>query len=271
MNSIKNQIEIFVRSSDRLSIENKKEVRSIIKSDPEAAAYFKWFKSFYRVYENLNKKSRQTADEDSTIKLVPMEQEIDSKRTMFVLAAQSTETNGALIETVRTFVSEEHRMLLRAIHYRNRKEIRIHILSEQIDEEDIILFDVPEQNLFLVTRPGGKLSADTAEIRPDDVRNWKTCNVHLPVCKVKEFGAKSESSSYLAGKSVFSETIVPIEANTKGDTVELYPILEESKPLCNHLVIYSKNQSTIIDMYNGTASVPKQLIQGEEVRLYFYN
>jgi len=271
MNNIYKQIESFVRYPDRLSNENKKEIRSIIEADPEAAAYFKWFKSFYRVYDDMTNKNRQHAEQDFTITLVPMNQETDVKRTMFVLAAQSTKTNGASIETVRTFASDEHRMLLRAIHYRNINEIRIHVLSEQIDEEDIILFDVPERNLFLVTSPGGKLSADTAEIRPDDVKKWKVCNVHLPVCKVKELGFKSESSSYLAGKSVFSETIVPIEANTKGDTVELYPILEESKPLCNHLVIYSKNQSTIIDMYNGTASVPKQLIQGEEVRLYFYN
>jgi hypothetical protein len=160
-----NQIETFIRYPESLTDEKKRVIRKQINVDPEAGDYYRWFKSFYCAFEVLSTKEKPEEKTEATITLIPLEKDAGSERSLFVLAAQSSETNGAAIETVRTFASEEHRMILRALHYKNKNEVRIHVLSEQIEKDDVVLFDIPEKNFLLVTSPGGKLSADAANIQ----------------------------------------------------------------------------------------------------------
>ena len=271
MNAIENQIEAYIRYPESLTEEEKREIRKQIDTDTEVAASYAWFAGFYRAYDDLRENRKPGKKPDSVIKLIPLEEDPGAERNRFVLAAQSSDSNGAAIDTVRTFASEEHRMLLRALHYKNKDEVRIHVLSEQIEKDDVILFDVPEESLLMVTSPGGKLSADTKDIQPEIVKNWKACTVHLPVCRVNGFGKKRPGSGYLAGKSVFSDEIIPIEMEVGDNKVEISPTLESSDTVCKHLVVYKNNQSTIIKMNNGMAVLPMEVLENDEIRLFFYN
>lgn len=263
------QIETFIQFPNELSKERRREVRRQIERDPETALYFEWFKSYYAIYEELSKEEKRDAAV-SIISMKPMIEDSETDRGIFVLAAQSKESNGHVIETLKTFASDENNTLLRALHFKNRDEIKIHLLSNQVQKDDVLLFQIPAKNLYFVSEPGGKLSVSVNELDPEDVKEWESFNVHIPVCTVSlnsQFGKKS----YLAGSSAFTEDMIPVEIVSKDNTVQLTPILNQNNPESNYLIVYSENQSKLFKMTDGVAKVEQELLETEGVRLYFYN
>lgn len=269
MNLTEKQIETFIQFPDQLSEEMRKEVYNQIDSDPEAAAYFEWFKDYYSIYKELSKKEVNNASE-TVLSLKPMLDESESDPSVFVLAAQSTSGESTSIETLKTFVSEENSTLLRALYFKNKKEIKIHLLSNKVEKDDVLLFHIPEQNYLFTSNPGGKVSVNVDDLKPEDVKEWKSFNVHLPVCTVSH-DSKQFNRSYLSGSSRFTQEVVPVEKETKGDIVQLTPYLNQSDSNCNYLVLFRENKSTLIKMTDGSAKIEQELLEADGVRLYFYN
>ncbi|PKD44766.1 hypothetical protein CWD77_04695 [Rhodohalobacter barkolensis] len=269
MNLTEKQIETYVQFPDELSKERRREVRRQIERDSEASLYFEWFKNYYAIYEELSKEEKRDAAV-SIISMKPMIEDSESYRGIFILAAQSQSSKEHVIETLKTFASDEHNTLLRALYFKSRDEIKIHLLSNQIQKDDVLLFQIPASNLFFVSEPGGKVSVSVNELDPENVKEWDSFNVHIPVCTVSQ-NTQLSKKSYLAGRSAFTEDMIPIEIEKKENTVQLTPILNHNDPETNFLVLYRENQSMLFKMTDGVATVEQELLETEGVRLFFYN
>ena len=263
------QIETFIQFPEELSKVKRREIRKQIESDSEAAIYFEWLRSYYSIYEELSKEDMGDSP-DAIISLKPMMVDSESDGGIFVLAAQSRSVNKSVIETLKTFASDNHNTLLRALHFKSKDEIKIHLLSNQVQKDDVLLFQIPANNLIFVSEPGGKVSVSVNELDPEEVKEWESFNVHVPICTFSQ-NMQLNKRSYLAGRSALTENIIPIEIEVKENTVQLTPILNHNDSESNFLVLYRENQSMLFKMIDGSATVEQELLESEGVRLFFYN
>jgi len=273
MNFTEEHIEEYILHPERLSADKKKEIEKALQKNEDLEKFSEWFSEFYRIYNKLirenEEKSNRIDDQPSFIELLPMKHTQNRERRLFVLAAQTSKVNQYGIESVKTFVSDEYGTLMRVLNDKNRKLTRIHVLSERIGESDIIILNIPEENVHLVSKPGGKITVSSADLKKADVENWSSCKIILPIITSKIKPSTLNQDGFIAANSVRGTASVEILANE--DTITLIPFSknEEHKPL--RLVIHSNSGSTLWDLKNGKAEVPKNAFNEVESKLFFYN
>jgi len=273
MNFTEEHIEEYILHPERLSADKKKEIEKSLQENEDLKKFSEWFSEFYRIYDKLirenEEKSNSIDDQPSFIELMPMKHTQNRERRLFVLAAQTSKVNQHGIESVKTFVSDEHGTLMRVLNDKNRKLTRIHVLSDKIGEKDIIILNIPENNVHLVSKPGGKIAMPSADLKKAEVENWSSCRIILPIITSKIKPSTLSQDGFIAAKSVRGTASVEILAEE--DTITLIPFSknEEHKPL--RLVIHSDSGSTLWDLKNGKAEVPKNVFNEVESKLFFYN
>ncbi|NBC65889.1 MAG: hypothetical protein GVY07_09585, partial [Bacteroidetes bacterium] len=183
-------IEQFVQNRSNLSEKEQEWIQHWIQKDEELRLLAEWFQVFYDTFEEIESTKERPNYLPPVIKLKPASHKSKSSRNVFVLAAQTPVTGRGkkTLKTIRTFVSEEHKTLVRILHNSAKKHSKLHVISEFLQDDDIVLIDAGDQNnKTLVSDPGGTFVIGDDEFPENTIKNWQKCELHLPISKVRVY------------------------------------------------------------------------------------
>lgn len=270
------QIETFVRHPDELSNSELTRIKTFLKSDEELRLLAEWFSRFYDTLDEYISDTKKAAVDkgwvSSTLELKPLSATKKNGRRTFVLAAHTETANTpAGVEQIRTFASKKYGTLIRVLSLKSKKATKIDVISDHIQDDDIVILSVPGSEVHLVTQPGGKIEIPSDQISGDDIKNWVSCRVNLPVLKSKVNRDSSRRDGFLLAKSL-SEGTKSIEIQQESENVEIYPDSTGKNIVPKYMVLAEEDKlPTLWELNNGKATIPKEKFQNKEVSLFFYN
>lgn len=270
------QLETFVRHPDKLSESEFSRILKYLKSDEELRLIAEWFSHFYDTLDEYISEAKKAANEKrwvpSTIKLEPLSVTKKNGRRIFVLAAQ-TETADASngIEQIRTFASKKYGTLIRILRLRSKQTTKIDVISDHIEEDDIVILSVPGTDIHLITQPGGKLEISSGQISGEEIKEWESCTVNLPVLKTKVNRRSSIRNGYLFAKSSSADT-KSVEILQGTENVQIYPDQTDTNANPRYMVLSEEGKlSSLWNLKDGKVSIPKEKFHNREVSLFFFN
>lgn len=269
------QIEAFIRHPEQLTESEVRRIKNHLKSDEELRLIAEWFSHFYEKMDEYISNTKKAALEKrripSEIDLKPIPNVKKNGRRVFVLAAQTEITEPSSgVEQIRTFASKKYGTLVRILNLQSRNKTKIDVISDHLDDDDIVILTIPGQDLNLVTGPGGRLEVSSDELSAKDVQTWKTCKLNLPVLKSKVNRKSSKRDGYLIAQSAAG--VKSVELKQDSDHVYIYPdqIPPDTEPVCMVLAEADKIPSLWL-LKDGKVSVPKEKFQNRKISLFFYN
>ena len=149
-------IEQYVRYPSLLSQEEKSWIEEWIAKDRETGMLAEWFKEYYAGMDTIESAKTKPESIPPVIQLTPFENRTNISGG-FILAAQTplSRKKSFGLKTLKTFVSKEHKTLIRILHDDDERQSKFFVLSEFIGDEDIVLMDVSEEQFFFCEPPGG--------------------------------------------------------------------------------------------------------------------
>lgn len=266
-------IEKFVACPNELSSEEKEWIQKWIDKDQEIRLLADWFKVFYQAAGSIEK-SRELAglQKPSSIELKPFKNANAFSSGVFVLAAQTpvSDKRKANLKTIRTFVSEEHKTLIRILHDSSKNRSKVHVISEYVNEYDIVLIEVFDgNNITMVSDLGGTFVIPDQKISINTIKDWARCELHLPVSKVKVFRDQATGSLNFDSFETDRERY---DFHLSVDDTQLnITFHENAKHTPKKLVLYSGNQSSFWPIEEGLCSVPTEKFTDSGSCLFFFN
>jgi len=259
-------IEQYIRFPEQLSPDVIQMIETALEENEELALLADWFSRYYQLVDDSG---RISPARPPLIELVPMKVAESKQRSIFVLAAKTENPNAEDIETVRTFVSDRYRTLMRVLYDRKRNLTRIHVVSDHVGEQDIVLIYFPDNDLHLVSKPGGKAEVPVEQIGKELVETWSSCRILLPMLRSKINHLSPEFNGYFPADS--GGGISTIEVEQDEDEVNIMIDSEDSSPGPGILLLHSKDESTLWRIRNNRATLPSDKVHDRELTLFFYN
>jgi len=262
-------IELFIKDSSQFSIEERKWIERSIESNEELKILANWFKRFYEIKE-ISKTIQPTIfKKPDTITLSPMKMALKPKNS-FILAAQSiSASKKEQLKTVKTFISTQHKTLMRILQNEIRNETEVHFLSDFISDDDIVLLYITGENSYLVSDEGGFITIPRNKISKEEIIDWKQCKIHLPAFKLfvkkissSEFKIESEQS-FLESDDVSIEKI--------GNQYEVNLRFIESWIDPKMIVLKSDKLKSLWFLNNGKAIIDEKYFTDTNFTIHLYN
>ena len=268
-NPTEKHIEIYVKDPSRLSDEEREWIELAIKNNEDLKILADWFKKFFKVKEQVKAIKPNPFEIPSEILLCPMELE-HKPRNSFVLAAQTLSSSKTEeIKTVKTFISRQHKTLMRVLRNDKQGETEVHLLSEYVSDDDIILLYIQDEEFYLVSDEGGVIKVADDEIPKEKFINWRQCKVHLPAFKL--FVTKQSSNEYKidSEQNLHDSTVLNIEKMESYFNVNL--TFKESWIDPKIVVFKTKESKTMCFLKKGKARIPVENFMGQTATIYLYN
>jgi hypothetical protein len=259
-------IERYIRFPEQLSPEDIRRIENALEENEELSLLADWFSRYYQLVDDS---VRKTTVRPPQIELTHMKMVESKQRTMFVLAAKSEGAKMESIETVRTFVSDRYRTLMRVLYDKKRNLTRIHVISDHVGNQDVVLIYFPDDNLHLVSQPGGKAVVPEEQLGKDQVKTWSACRILLPLLRSKINRLDPEFCGYLPADS--GGGISTIEVVQDENEVSIITGSEDGIPESGILLLYSKDESTLWKISNNRATIPCDKVHNRELTFFFYN
>lgn len=259
------KIEIYVRYPERLTGDEVRYIEEILQADDELALLADWYSRFYSIADDPE---GPTPEKPISIELEPAWYPETRNRNTFVLSAQ-TKRQKRGIESVKTFVSERYRTLMRVLYDKEKKMTRIHVVSDYVDEKDIVLLYIPEEDLHLVSRPGGKLEVPEEQVDKKRVEDWSACRILLPVLRAQIRQRHTDGDRFIAADAG-GETET-IEIRQGEGTVEIICDMEEGLAKPEILLLRTEADATLWRIKNGRAEVPEEKFKNHDLSLFMYH
>jgi len=199
-------IETYVRHPEQLSRQERNWIKHWIEKDNELSLLYNWYRGFYGRVDAINSEKSRRADKPAVITLKPFENNV-VKKNHFVLAAETETASKSAFQSFRSFTSDDEQTLLRVLHNRDNQSIRLDIISEHLDEDDIVMIETSDTKKLLISEPGGKLELAESELSKQEITDWQQCHIHLPVLKIflykdRETGAITYSLNHNESENV---------------------------------------------------------------------
>jgi hypothetical protein len=264
-------IETYVLNRSELTEKEQQWIRDWIEKDAEVRLLTEWFEKYYSELDEITTQKDQPDDIPPVIELKPLQNKRSYSSGVFVLAAQTPVTGRRRkhLKTIRTFVSEEYKTLIRILHDSKKNLSRLHVISEFVQEHDIVLIEVNDSNqTLMVSEPGGTFVIPDQEFTKDSIQDWNECELHLPIMKVRVY--KDSGTGVLnfdtTGTNIERDKL-RIEVSENELNLE-FEGLDEKMP--DKLVIFADQKSSIWPIVNGNCSIAQDKLSATETRLFFY-
>ena len=188
-----------------------------------------------------------------------------------MLAAQTpvTERNEKNLKTIRTFVSEEHKTLIRILHNSSRDQSKLHVISEFVREDDIVLIEIQDsENSVLVSEPGGTFVISYQNFSQDTIKNWESCELHLPISKIRVYkNSDRDTLNFDTSEAYFKREELGIDRAEEKLHI-MFNSSEGENP--DKMVIYNGAKSSIWPIEDGNCLIDIQDLSETVTTLYFY-
>ena len=173
-------LEIYHKYPYLLIEEEKKWIEHWVKND----VILRQISAFYKAFYSNLKKIQENRPVKAGIITLKHKNRKKEHQNGFVLAAESLSIRSHETETVKTFISEEHNMVLRFIKNPNQNEYIAYVLSEFGAEDDIFLLQNEKDQDFLISQPGGKFIFNSVKEHCFDPLEWQSCRLFIPIVQM---------------------------------------------------------------------------------------
>lgn len=266
------QIEKYIRYPSELSDKEKKRIKKWIKQDQELQMLADWYNTFYQTIDQVNRDRKRFKDKPTIIILKPIEKSAYSNGC-FILDAKAPASQETIkktkLKTSQTFVSKEHKTLIRVLYDSSKSLSKLYIISDFVNEDDIVILDIgDEENNYLVSEPGGTFEIDEQEIPAEDITNWKTCEMHLPISKINVF--RDNTTGDVNIDSFASDRQNEDIRIEQCEEVLQVSIDVSDKPMPNMLIVHSGKKTTMWPVERGQSTVPLESLNATKSDLFFF-
>ncbi|MDZ7720161.1 MAG: hypothetical protein U5K72_15205 [Balneolaceae bacterium] len=264
-------IELYTLNRSSLTEEEIEWIEEWIQKDSELRLLAEWFQLFYKKVDQIESVQERPDHFSSVIELESAPQKSKNSGGIFVLAAQTpvADRSKKSLKTIRTFVSDEHKTLIRILHNRSKNQSKLHVISEFVDEDDIVLVEVQDrEKTTLVSDPGGTFVIPDQKFPENAIKSWNKCELHLPISKIRVFkDDKDETLNFDTTESYFEREELTLFND--GDELQIsFKGSSERNP--DKMVIYSGEKSSIWPVKDGKCSVEIQNFSGTVSSLFFF-
>jgi hypothetical protein len=261
------EIETYIRFPEELTDNEILRVEKWIEQDKALKMLAEWFASFYDLTDELSKPQSLQPSKLNKIDLEPMPEHTVNKRRRFVLSAQ-TAVRRKGIDPVHTFISEEHRTLIRVLDLKDKQTTQIHLLSDQVGSNDVVLLHFINQNLYLASQPGGKIEISYSKLSKEMVEEWSSCTLLLPILTASISRDSFNRSGFIGAKS--QAGIKSIMVTQAKDEVIISADSGQERDSPRFLLLKQGKKKLLLKMYNGSASIPRDKFRNRNLSMFFY-
>ncbi|MCC5907265.1 MAG: hypothetical protein JJU13_13720 [Balneolaceae bacterium] len=261
------QIELFVKNPVKLSREERRWVREWVESDEEVRLLAVWFKEFYNLTEEIKQNSERKERKPSIIHLKAVSNQFNTANN-FVLAAQTTVAKNKH-KSIKTFISEKYKTLIRVIYDDVKLRSRLHVISQYLNEKDIVILKLEDNLNFFISKPGGILEISESVIPKEKITDLEKCSMHLPILKIDLFRDSITGNitytSDSADKVGFSHIM---EISKDEIKIDVENISNTCKP--DKIVLHTGGNSSLWLINSGFCRLPVEKLKSSNSLLFFY-
>ncbi len=264
-------IEKFVLRRSELTSEEQQWIQEWIRKDEGVRLLVDWFKTFYRSADDIESIQERPDDFSPVIELQTVKNKSIYSSGVFVLAAQTpiTDRGKKSLKTIRTFVSEEHKTLVRILHNSLKNQSKLHVISEFVRDDDIVIVEIQDQkNTILVSEPGGTFVISYKKCSQDAIKSWERCELHLPISKIRVYkNSEHDTLNFDTSEAHFERDELGLD-RVKDQLHITFNSSEGGDP--DKMVIYNGDKSSIWPVADGSCSIDIQDLSETVTTLYFY-
>ena len=262
------EIEKYILDPASVSPVRADEIRKWIDSDAEIRELAEWLETFYASVSQIDRQKKIGGKIPKLINLVPYKTKIRQKNG-FVLAAQTPAIKKMSgLRTLKTFSSEAYKTLMRILHDLDRNEYRLHVLSEYVGEEDIVIIEIPEANLSVISDKGGVFKLEEDQIEQDEIINWKNCRLHLPLTKVEVYYDHVTGDLNVDTSAVNPDQLI-LSFQTGGGRLRIEADVKDDRNI-EKMVIRTGGYSSMIPVHDNFSDFPLDNLTTSSATLFFY-
>lgn len=263
-----NHLELYIRYPFLLLEKEKEWIEYWIQKDTTIYSIAEFFRVFYSTFEEIQRSYNSKVNKPGIIHL--KQKSLYKKKTNgFVLAAQTISENYSIYDNVRTFVSDEHKTLIRVINKPEQNKLIAYVLSDFGSKKDIYLLKNGKNNHYLITEPGGKIEIDKKNEANINPLSWETCELYVPIIQVIVF--KDSSTSFLTYSFGYTKHIdsITIEASENELVINIHPANNEE--IVNKMTLSSSDKSELFHLDSPSITLPVAYFTSSESLISLYN
>lgn len=271
MNKSKTEyIETYIFAPDLLTKEQKTEVEQWLRDSDALRALAERYSAFKKEIHLVKKSKTKKRPESSRVMLLPAIVEKKRKHS-FTLAAKTPDakTGRAGIETLRTFISEENKAIVRVIKERDENRVQIHAISENIDSDDIAMLRIPGITDLMISKPGGVFSLASGQFSDAMVKKWESCMLFIPLDRVDLFINQDTGGLFLDTHRSDKEK-VSVSVSKKESVIKIQLKCAENFHV-DKVIVSDGERGYLLLMNDYTIDLPESLTKNRLLSLFFFN
>jgi len=260
-------IETYVRHPEQLSRQERNWIKHWINKDEELAHLYQWYREFYGQVDAIENEKNKSTDKPAIITVKPFENNV-IRKNHYVLAAETTTASKSAYQSFRSFTSDDEQTLLRVLHNRDKQSIRLDIISEHLDKDDIVMIETSDTKKLLISEPGGTLELTESELSRQEITDWQRCNIHLPVLKIFLYkDRKTGAITYSLNQN--DPGHVDVDIDEKQISIEFTDTDGDNIPV--KMILHTGNLSRYHPVASNICKLPVEDLSGIQSQVAFYH
>lgn len=259
-------IENYVRYPSDLSTKEILWIEEWIQKDCEVRLQVDWFRKFYETVDQVEQLKTSSPDKPQHIQLKKFDKE---KSATGNLSVQNTAFSGEKsgFKTIQTFISEEHKTFVRILHDKDNNRSKLHVMSEFVDSDDVVLIKISGEDILLVSELGGTVRIPK-KIPLNKIRRWGNCKLYLPITKIHVYRDTRTNhiniDSLDAGRD---KSRIDLKALNHDIEISI-ELPDKTSP--QKMVLQSNKESNLWALENGVCLIPINDVSTSGSNLFFF-
>jgi hypothetical protein len=169
-------IELFIRYPEKLSPEERVQIKNHLDHSEEAQKIAEWFRQFYGLYDQERRE-----EPTGIIELSPLA-ELQADQRSYVLAASAAVKQDPALTTLASFVSPELNTVVRFLQSSKDRTLNVYVIGHHSLNFERAIISFTREGVDLITDEKGKIS----QLNPDLVQgiDWNTAHPHIRLPRV---------------------------------------------------------------------------------------
>lgn len=259
-------IENYVRYPSDLSTEEILWIEEWIQKDCEVRLLVDWFRKFYETVDQVERSKTSSPDKPHHIQLKKFDEGKSDSKGIFSETPELTGEEPNL-KTIRIFFSEEHKTFVRILHDKDNNRSKLHVMSEFVDSDDVVLIKIPGEDILLVSELGGTVRIPK-KIPLNKIKRWGNCKLYLPITKIHVY--RDTRTNHI--------NIDSLDAGRDKSRIDLKALNHEieisielpDKTSPQKMVLQSNKESNLWALENGVCLIPINDVSTSGSNLFFF-
>ena len=242
-------------------------IKAWIEKDEELAMLASWYREYYLQVDAFERSREKESKSIPAVIELKAFKNGNRVKNNFVLAAQTSTASKTSFHSFRSFVSGDERTILRVMHNRKKQSTRLQIISDFLDEDDIVMIEISDTKKLLISRPGGGLELPESELSKEDIIGWHGCNIRLPVLKVLLYRDDNTGSINYSLSQKGSEAV---DVEIDDSEIRIGFSEEKKGEIPGKMILHTSNISKYQPVHNSVCTIPLEDVTGTLSQVAFY-